>query len=190
MAANSKKYFYQRGVSLLMTFFIMVVALSIIVSISPFIYNQIQLEKNLGDANASYYAAYSGVEKVLYYDHHMAQGSRRGVCRTYPYNTATNPGGCLDSSVDKGFAIDNSLYCDNQAAPEILDVLNNPHGCDPLVCNSCKIAFTSAFDAIKYSVETSVLLGQDGLPVVTIDARGMSGSSSREIKLLDAGALK
>ena len=168
-----------------MTFFIMVIALSVIVSISPFIYNEIQIIKDLGNSTVSFYGADSGIEKVLYYDRHLRpSATQRGLCALYPLNTATNPQGCPDAVADRGQAEDESLYCNNQTVPEVLDPANYPYGCSLNSCNSCKISFTTTFDNIEYSVVASTYPGEDGkTSVLDIESKGMFGNTSRQINV-------
>lgn len=68
----------QKGVSLIITFFIMMIVLSVVLSISTLLYVQIKAIRNMGNSVISYYAAESGIEKVLYYDIKLAHDEDTG----------------------------------------------------------------------------------------------------------------
>jgi len=57
---------YQRGVSLIIVFFIMMIILSVVLSISTILYTQLKNVRNTSDSVISYYAAESGIEQVNY----------------------------------------------------------------------------------------------------------------------------
>ena len=63
----------QKGISLIITFFVMIVVLSLVLSISGILYIQIKGIRDAQNSVISYYAAESGVEKVLYYDRKIVQ---------------------------------------------------------------------------------------------------------------------
>ena len=56
----------ERGVSLIIVFFLMMIILSVVLSISTILYTQLKNVRNSGDFVVSYYAAESGVEAFLY----------------------------------------------------------------------------------------------------------------------------
>ena len=57
---------HQKGVSLIITFFIMMIILSVVLSISTILYTQLKNIRNSSDSVISYYAAESGVEAFQY----------------------------------------------------------------------------------------------------------------------------
>ena len=56
----------ERGVSLIIVFFIMMILLSVVLSISTILYTQLKNIRNTNDSVISYYAAESGVESFRY----------------------------------------------------------------------------------------------------------------------------
>lgn len=71
----------EKGVALIITFFILTIILAIVLSISILLYNEIKIIRNIGNSVVAFYAADSGVEKVLYYDRkETPTGSARGIC--------------------------------------------------------------------------------------------------------------
>ena len=172
----------QKGVSLLMTFFIMVIALSMVISVSSFIYNEMVIVKGLGDSTVGFYAAYSGIEKALFY-------SQKNVCSIYPYNLINNPNGCRDADDEKGFLYDSNLYCNEQSVPEIIDPINYPKGCDIASCSSCRLSFTTTSDTMRYRVIISEEKESNG-SMIKIYSKGIFDKSSRQINILDWRSVK
>jgi len=74
----------EKGVSLIITFFVLVIILAVVLSISVILYSEIKIIRNIGDSVVAFYAADSGIEKALYYDRQRAPddatGSKRGIC--------------------------------------------------------------------------------------------------------------
>jgi len=101
----------QKGVSLIITFFISIIILFIVLSISTLLYSEIKIIRNMGNSISAFYAAESGVEKVLYYDRKMKVGDTRGACN----------------------------ICN--ACPDCEDCIPTGTDCTPATCSDCKIAF-------------------------------------------------
>lgn len=71
----------QKGISLIITFFIMVIILSAVLAISAILYSEIKIIRNIGNSVAAFYLADSGVEKTLYYDRQeIPEEASRGIC--------------------------------------------------------------------------------------------------------------
>jgi hypothetical protein len=71
----------QKGVSLIITFFIMIIILLIVSSISALLYSEVKVIKNMSNSVSAFYAADSGAERVLYYDGKVIPtGAARGIC--------------------------------------------------------------------------------------------------------------
>ena len=71
----------QKGVSLIISFFIMVIILSVVLSVSALLYSEIKVIRNIGNSVVSFYAADSGIEKLIYYDRKvLPDGAVRGLC--------------------------------------------------------------------------------------------------------------
>src|SRR3989344_5913691 len=110
----------EKGVSLIITFFILVIILAVVLSISVILYSEIKIIRNIGDSVAAFYAADSGIEKTLYYDRKMAPegatGGKSGVCVICDYEACSQPP--ISLSEDVGV-----------------------NGCDPMACENCEINF-------------------------------------------------
>jgi len=133
----------QAGVSLIISFFIMIIILAIIVSITTLLYKEIKTIRNIGNSVVAFYAADSGIEKIMYYDRKAipdVEGVGRGLCSMFSYDPETNPNSCPSNLED--LDMDEGLYCNENGAvfltladPEDLD------GCDADVCDNCIISF-------------------------------------------------
>lgn len=112
----------EKGVSLIITFFVLVIVLAVVLSISVILYNELKIIRNIGDSVVAFYAADSGVEKTLYYDRKVLPedmaGSMRGICNICNYENCT-----LKAEVG-----------------------GDVNGCNDLTCENCEVAFDVAFD--------------------------------------------
>ena len=119
----------EKGVSLIITFFILTIILAIVLSISILLYGEIKIIRNIGNSVIAFYAADSGVEKVLYYDRvQIPAGGTRGLCNIgniCPDCDPSLPGDCQE------------INCD----------WSSPTGsdCSLLTCRDCKVSFKSFF---------------------------------------------
>lgn len=150
MVKNSEK-----GVSLIMTFFIMVIILGIDLSMSAILYSELKIMRNMGNSVLAFFAADSGVEKVLYYDRKVLPDlgggvyALRGICSMC---SVSNPDACVpDPGGNSG---DTSVYCNNcNITP--LDV--GLMGCDWDVCDNCQVTFQTEIDSIKhYDIKATI----------------------------------
>jgi len=179
----------QKGVSLIITLFIMIIILFVVLSISSLLYSQVKVIRNVGDSVVSFYAADSGVEKVLYYDRQvlaLATGGKaqisRGLCSMIDPN---NPDGTTTNNLNCSVAHDNSLdpsiYCEN-STPSPFTATG---GCDPNNCNNCTITFDTTFDnnTRYYKVTAAVDTNTYYLHITSkgVFPNGNLGAASREI---------
>jgi len=173
----------ESGVSLIITFFIMVMILSVVLSISVLLYSEVKIIRNIGSSTTSLYAAESGIEKVLYYDRQVIpSGAARGLCSMYLYNPVNNPKACRDSGDARNF--DLSVYCDHSTIPP---VSGSADGCKPDVCNNCTVIFDTSFDSRKYTVTATVAPDVDTTktnPDYNITSKGVFGGAERQIQIL------
>lgn len=132
---------FQKGVTLIITFFILTIILAVVLSMSVVLYREIKIVRNIGNSVVSFYAADSGIEKVLYYDRKEKPiDVKSGVCGI----CATEDPTCPDSS-----PIDQSMDC----------ICDLPVGldCDPESCESCDISFsTNLNDEAVYYITAKV----------------------------------
>ena len=164
----------QKGVSLIIALFIMIIILSVTLSISSLLYSEVKVMKNIGNAAVGFYAADSGVEKVLYYDRQVLPHNNDDClpetvdadCINPPYTSCIN-GFCsnpsarglcsMNNNCGTGGAGDTSAYCNG--------ITNNPlvsGGCDLDKCNNCKVDFDTTFtdsslaSGVKYNTQAIV----------------------------------
>jgi len=123
----------QKGVSLIITFFISIIILFIVLSISTLLYSEIKVIRNMGNSMNAFYAAESGVEKVLYYDRKEKVGETRGIC-----NICTSESGV-------------------SVCPDCLSCVPTGSDCTPETCSDCKITFSTEMGEKKrYEVDATV----------------------------------
>lgn len=184
----------QKGVALIMSFFIMVIILAVVFSISGLLYSEIRIIRNMGNSTIAIFAADSGIEKVLYYDNKVfpnlpddAEGNPvtavRGLCTMYQANALTNPLACVPYTSDGS---DNSIFCNSPTTPQIKDgdLENHADGCDSTKCDDCKISFDSDFDDRQYHVDASIRPTLDGEnSIFEIDSLGTYGNTARKFKV-------
>lgn len=170
----------EKGVSLIITFFIMIIILSVVLAISVLLYSEIKVIRNVGNSVVSFYAADSGVEKVLYYDNQILpilnEGTEqetiapRGLCSIFS--------SCTDTLAYGG---DPSIYC-----KEVSDKITGSD-CDPTTCANCKISFDSILEDfgdsnssndITYSVSAQV----NPTYYLNIKSNGSYSSTGRQIE--------
>lgn len=180
------------GASLIMTFFIMVIILAVVLSVSLLLYSEVKVTRNIGISTESLYVAESGIEKIFFYDRQvlptLAQGQTavRGLCSMYLPNSKDNPSACPSTSTS-GFA--SSIYCTPASgftAP-VVGTTHNITGCDPSVCDDCKISFSTTLDnnSNKTYVATAQISPQpDGSYTFQIESKGSLGSISRQVEVI------
>lgn len=119
---------YQQGVSLIITFFIMVIILSVVLSLSVILFSEIKVIRNISNSVSAFYLADTGVEKTLYYDRKVIPaGAARGICNICSLNVCP---GCECSTLE-------GIDCDT--------------------CTNCHIVFTSYIGSDYYRVNANVL---------------------------------
>jgi len=163
----------QKGVSLIITFFIMLIVLAIVLSISALLYSEVKVIRNISNSMASLYAADSGIEKVLYYDRQIIpSGATRGLCSMLTFISKDTPY-CITN-----ISSNPSIYCNN---PVITPLATG--GCAVNNCTNCQISFHSVFnDGGAYYVTAKVYF--DGMfSNLEIESKGVFGSAGRQIKI-------
>jgi len=139
----------EKGVSLIITFFILVIILAVVLSISIILYSEIKIIRNIGDSVVAFYAADSGVEKTLYYDRKAvpegATGGKRGVCNLCVACPTDDPN-CYDP---------NTCNISKNEGDEVQNDCESPF----TVCENCTITFNTTladFPKKTYSVKAVV----------------------------------
>jgi uncharacterized protein (TIGR02145 family) len=149
----------ESGVSLIITFFIMMIVLAVVLSVSAILYSEIKVIRNIGDSVIAFYTADAGVEKALYYDRkseNVAEG-KHGICYM-----------CANENKKK-----------DQDCVAIETLNNNPAGCDSATCKDCKITFNSA---------SSDLLGNKNFLVTAVVSPGADDPGFSNISINSVGS--
>ena len=109
----------QKGVSLIITFFIMIIILSVVLSISIILYSEVKVIRNISNSMVGLYAADSGIEKVLYYDRQETSFSSGQSC--------TNNSTCVDPK----YPICSGGYCTVSVSRGLCSMFAsiNPNSC-------------------------------------------------------------
>lgn len=81
----------EKGVALIITFFIMIIILAVTLSISSILYSEIKILRNIGSSVVAFYAADSGIEKVLYYDRQVNTISGNSCSTTFDCDPSPTP---------------------------------------------------------------------------------------------------
>jgi len=170
----------EKGVSLIITFFVMVIVLAVILSVSALLYSEIKIIKNIGDSVIAFYAADSGAEKLLYFDRQVlplgagGQAIGRGFCSIFE--------SCLGDQSPNESQNEKSMRCNKVGEPEPLDA--EGLGCNYNKCNNCRISFNTAFNNKSYNVVATVRPSDDGKSVdLLIDSRGSFKGTARQINI-------
>lgn len=124
----------EKGIALIITFFILTIILAVVLSISVLLYGEVKIIRNIGNSVAAFYMADSGVEKFLYYDRKGAafEGGR-GICNICEVCPDCDGGG-INCSVTP--AIDG--------------------GCDFETCAYCNVVFATPVGTDYYKVDVNI----------------------------------
>ena len=214
------KFEYQNkenGVSLIITFFIMIIILAVVLSISTLLYSEVKIIRNIGSSVVGFYAADSGIEKVLFYDKQVlpvvstgtpcplgtecslgqtctdsvcTKPAPRGLCSMYLHDDVKYPNACAQDGAANSpdTTIEHSVYCNNPVAP-ISTSTDGHDGCAPEYCDDCSISFTTAFDKDKKTYYTTTATVSPGAVASDIDikSKGFFSGAERQIEISSAG---
>lgn len=174
---NTKNLESEKGVSLIITLFIMIIILAVVLSISILLYSELKVIRNIGNSVVGLYAADSGIEKVLYYDRQVVPpGTTRGLCSM------------IDSIGNSNANVtDSSVYSLPDPAPTFTTGSTDTiHGCDRGVCDDCAITFSTMLDSINGITYSTTAKITPGTPSSTfeIDSKGFFGGAGRQIQIL------
>jgi hypothetical protein len=192
----------QKGVSLIITFFIMIIILAIVLSISIILYSEVGVVNDTGNSVASLYAGESGIEKVLYYERQVPPHNNQicadsSTCTSTPYTFCSN-GFCaiplarglcsiFSSCTTQTSSGDPSIYCNAAPSgpnPPVVTPLASG-GCNPAACTNCSISFATVFDGRTYYTTAQISPDNDGVSHdLKIESKGTFGASARQIETL------
>jgi len=176
----------QDGVSLIVTFFIMIIILAIVISVTTLLYHEIKVIRNIGNSVVAFYAADSGIEKVLYYDRKITNGEVRGLCSMFDYNATENASECPTTTDNS--EVETAVNCNKIDGVDFLTINDggNSNSCDADVCDNCTINFETSYgdDGDKsYSVTAKVSPDSNGDSALTIKSLGNYKDLTRKIEL-------
>ena len=163
----------EKGVSLIITFFIMIIILTVVLSISIILYSEIKVIRNIGNSMISLYAADSGIEKVLYYDRQvLPEGASRGLCSMLDSNY------CIVDPDPSNISVDHSIYCNAIPGSPISPA---PVGddCNYATCTNCTISFSTVLGNKNYSVQAIT----NSSYYLDIQSIGTFGGAGRKIEI-------
>lgn len=154
MKLQGAKY-SQKGVSLYLTLIVMSLILAMVLGITSILVGEIGITKGLGDSLSAFYAADTGIEKVLYYDRkEVPTGGSRGLCNICA-SCADDVEDCADCD------------CDDGGGP-----------CDIVTCaNPCTCTFNTIFGERSFEINSDI--GADG---TIINSTGGYKETKRTIK--------
>jgi len=162
----------QKGVSLVIIFFVMTIITAITLSISEILLNQVKMISDIGNSVSSLVAADSGGEKTLYYDRKKPPlgGQVRGLCNV----CNTCPTDISDPTGDPG------THCNGCTLTPLA-----VNGCNLALCKNCQLDYYTNFAGRKYTVYATVTtpLGNPLNSVFYMDSRGLFRDITRKISL-------
>lgn len=136
----------EKGVALLVTFFIMGIALSIVLGISGILISEVRMIRSMGNSVVAFYTADTGMEEVIYFDtkqipageEEEEEEATRGFCNIC---NVCPEFGCEPSSCVLTPLADN--------------------GCDLITCQNCQVSYCSGEGCTggsgkKYNIVSSV----------------------------------
>ena len=168
----NKNFYNQRGVSLILVFFMMIIITSAVLFMGVFLRSRIITIRNTSSSIVSFYAADTGVEKVLYYDRKVrTEEDVRGLC------LMCDSAGQSCPSVSIGDGLD--CQCETSVPGP-----NNPNGCDVDTCNDCTVSFETSFDGKRYKVVSQVFPEGGTDPDLEIKSTGIFSGIGRAINVL------
>jgi len=126
-----KKIDQQKGVSLIVTFFVMTILLAAVIALVTMLIKQSAITTNSSSSVSAFYAADTGIEKTLYFDRkQIPSGATRGFCNICA--VCTDCVGCTLTALAPG-------------------------GCATNTCNNCELTYNSTFDNRTYYVDATLV---------------------------------
>jgi len=145
-----------KGVAILLTVLIMSVILAIGLGLSVILIQQTKMMAGIGNSVISFFAAESGIEKVLFYDYQkIPLEGARGLCD----------------------------ICNQCAAQECKECQTTGTDCGPTSCKNCTITFHTDIDAKKSYDITATVETIDTASTATIKSIGSYREIKRAIKI-------
>lgn len=155
-------YNSQKGVSLVITFLIMVVMLAIVLNLAAILVSEIRITSDIGKSNSSLYAAVSGAEEVLYFDRKQIPNlANRGLCNIC--NICDELTNCSDCST----------------TPLATD------GCNQTSCTNCEVNYSSVIDNRSFRINAKVFPDElnPEILIFNLRSKGYYKDTSRAVEL-------
>jgi hypothetical protein len=178
----------EKGVALIIMFFVMIVIVAAVLSVSSLLFSEIKMIRSISSSVIGFYAADSGIEKVLYYDRKVfPEGveSKRGLCAMCALENPTCSGNGNDND---------GLTCACETPFIIEEALAHPTdypgaSCDVDKCKFCNVSFSTTFGSInnKKTYRVEAIAGGTDYATETVfqaDALGTYNGVSRAINIL------
>ena len=129
MATWRDKKSQQKGIALLVTFFIMGVSVALVLGVSVILLSELKMIRGMGNSVVVFYTAETGIEKTLYYDRKVKDGEwDRGICNI------------CNSCADDGCVSCSAIGAD----------------CGPSTCSDCQIMYNSWIGEKKFQIKAIV----------------------------------
>lgn len=154
----------QKGVSLLITFFVMGISLAMVLGMSIILLGEIKTIRGMGYSVVAFYAADSGIEKTLYYDRkQIPLGGNRGICNICELDV------CSDCDCD----------CDNDGYDDI-----SGGDCGLTTCTDCTICYTINFGDKSFRIKATISPGPEPEGLDIFESFGSYKTVKRAIQLV------
>ncbi|MBU3934430.1 hypothetical protein KKC00_00445 [Patescibacteria group bacterium] len=119
----------EKGVAFLITFFVMGIALSVILGVSSILISEIKVIRNIGNSVSAFYAADTGIEEIIYFDSNkIPEGGTRGFCNIC---NVCSDFGCQDCQI-------------------------SGDDCDLDTCTDCQVSYYAQINGSRYDIISSV----------------------------------
>jgi hypothetical protein len=180
MIRKDNKIYSQKGVSLIITLFVMIIILAVVISISALLYSEAKIMRNLGNSIVGLYGADSGIEKVLYYDRWVVpSAAARGLCSMF--DIANNPVKACKLSGGG----DSSIYC---AGSSLVAPTSDPTGCDPSKCDDCTVSFNTTLDSNIFNnpityITSAKVYSDSSYGYFVVTSKGAFGDAGRQVQI-------
>jgi len=149
----------QKGVSLIIIFFIMTIILAAVLGVDTIIFNEVKIMSDSGNSVTALYAADTGIEKTLYFDRkQLPAGGTRGFCNTC---NACSGSDCVNC------------------------ILTTPPGgnCGLTTCTNCQLGYTTTFGGKQFTIFATVSPNviSPSKSDLTINSTGLYNNVQRQV---------
>ncbi len=126
----------QKGVALLIAFFVIGIAVSVVLGVCAILFSEIKVIRQIGDSVKAFYAADTGVEQFFYFDNKKKPaGASRGFCNICNICSEFNCQNCQSSGTD----------------------------CDPVTCLDCQVSYSTEIGDKKFDIICNITLTEENI---------------------------